>query len=88
MIYNWAQSAPVQHEKETASEILRNTLQSISWTRSSVWTSPQLREATHKDILGKLQTSLLESCQRVGSCLHRHNQHSPSVIATVFITDS
>lgn len=42
-IYNWAQSAPVQHEKETASEILRNTLQSISWTWLSVWTLPQLR---------------------------------------------
>lgn len=31
-IYNWAQSAPVQHEKETASEILRTTPQSIYWT--------------------------------------------------------
>lgn len=30
-------SAPVQHEKETASEIL-HTLQSISWTWVCVWT--------------------------------------------------
>lgn len=35
-IYNWAQSAPVQHEKETAPEILRTTRQSISWTCSVV----------------------------------------------------
>lgn len=43
MLYNWAQSAPVQHEKETASEILRTTFQSISTTWLCVWTLPQLR---------------------------------------------
>lgn len=77
---NWAQSAPVQHEKETASEILRTTLQSISWTWMCVWTFTSTERRLCEDRLGKLYDSHSESRQRVGSRLSQHDQHSPSVI--------
>ena len=58
--FHWAKIAPVQHGKDTPSKFLRSTLsfsQTISGTFSFL-AFTFYRTTTHKDVLGKLLTSL------------------------------